>query len=116
MTRAKSELVVRALHTTQGEGQDVYAFFIRGADIVRVADITRVERDVGDVLKGFQRPEIRNHVRGIVEYLNQGNVLFPNSIILAMSPEVRFTASRGTKPTGDEGIACLLYTSPSPRD
>lgn len=105
MTRAKSELVVRALHTTQGEGQDVYAFFIRGADIVRVADITRVERDVGDVLKGFQRPEIRNHVRGIVEYLNQGNVLFPNSIILAMSPEVRFTASRGTKPTGDEGIA-----------
>jgi len=105
MRRVRSEIVVRALRTTQGDGQDVYAFFIRGADIVRIADITRVARDEGDVLKGFQRPEIRNHVKSIVEYLNQGKVLFPNSIILAMSPEVRFVASRGTKPTGDEGIA-----------
>jgi DGQHR domain-containing protein len=105
MRRVRSEIVVRALRTTQGDGQDVYAFFIRGADIVRIADITRVARDEGDILKGFQRPEIRNHVKSIVEYLNQGKVLFPNSIILAMSPEVRFVASRGTKPTGDEGIA-----------
>lgn len=105
MTRAKSEIVVRALHTMQGDGLDVYAFFIRGADIVRVANISRVERDESDGLKGFQRPEIRNHVQSIVEYLNLGNVLFPNAIILAMSPEVRFAASRGTKPRGDEGIA-----------
>lgn len=105
MRRLRSEIVVRALRTTQGDVQDVYAFFIRGADIVRVADITRVERDEGDVLRGFQRPEIRNHVKSIVDYLNQGKVLFPNSIILAMSPEVRFVASRGSKPRGDEGIA-----------
>jgi DGQHR domain-containing protein len=105
MTRSKSEIIVRALHTQQGDGLDVYAFFIRGADIVKLADISRVERDDSDSLKGFQRPEIRSHVRGIVEYLNQGAVLFPNAIILAMSPEVRFAASRGTKPTGDVGIA-----------
>jgi DGQHR domain-containing protein len=105
MAKPKSEIVVRALRTKQGDGLDVYAFFIRGADIVKVADITRVERDDTDVLKGFQRPEIRSHVKGIVDYLNQGNVLFPNAIILAMSPEVHFAASRGTKPTGDEGIA-----------
>ena len=98
-------IVVRALHTTQGDRLDVYAFFIKGADIVKVADITRVERDEADALKGFQRPEIKSHVKGIVDYLNQGNVLFPNAIILAMSPQVRFVASRGTKPTGDEGIA-----------
>jgi DGQHR domain-containing protein len=101
----KSEIIVRALHTTQGQKLDVYAFFIKGADIVRIADISRVERNEIDELKGFQRPEIRSHVKGIVDYLNQGNILFPNSIILAMSPEVRFVASRGTKPTGDEGIA-----------
>lgn len=102
---AKKEIVIRALHTTQGQGLDVYAFFIKGADIVRVADISRVDRDESEVLKGFQRPEIRSHVRGIVDYLNQGDVLFPNAIILAMSPQVRFTASRGTRPTGDEGLA-----------
>lgn len=105
MVKPKPEIVVRALRTKQGDGLDVFAFFIRGADIVRVADISRVERDDADELKGFQRPEIRNHVRGIVDYLNQGKVLFPNAIILAMSPQVRFSASRGTKPTGDDRIA-----------
>lgn len=100
-----SAIVVRALHTIQGDGLDVYAFFIKGGDIVKVADISRVERDESHALKGFQRPEIRSHVKGIVDYLNQGNVLFPNAIILALSEQVRFVASRGTKPTGDEGIA-----------
>lgn len=101
----KNEIVVRALRTTQGSGVDVYAFFITGEDIIKVADISRIERNESDVLKGFQRREIRTHVKGIVDYLNQGDVLFPNAIILAMSPSVHFSASRGTKPTGDEGIA-----------
>jgi DGQHR domain-containing protein len=99
------EIVIRALRTRQGLSLDVYAFFIRGSDIVRVADISRIGRDELEGLKGFQRPEIRTHVRSIVEYLNQGNVLFPNAIILALSPEVHFAASRGTRPSGDEGIA-----------
>ena len=101
----QNSLVVRALRTTQGSGLDVYAFFIRGADILRVADISRIERDTADDLKGFQRPEIRQHVKGIIEYLNQGQVLFPNAIILAMSPDLKFAASRGTKSNGDEGVA-----------
>lgn len=98
-------LIIRALHTTQGAGLDVYAFFIKGEDIVRVADISRIERDTSDTLKGFQRPEIRQHVKGIVDYLNQGEVLFPNAIILAMSPEVKFAASRGSRPTGDARVS-----------
>lgn len=98
-------LVVRALHTRQGPGLDVYAFFIQGADILKIADISRVGRAEDDSLKGFQRPEIRSHVKGIVDYLNQGSVLFPNAITLALSPEIKFAASRGTKPTGDEGVA-----------
>jgi DGQHR domain-containing protein len=105
MSARGGELVIRALHTMQGPDMDVYAFFIRGSDIVRVADISRIGREESVGLKGFQRPEIRSHVKGIVDYLNKGNVLFPNSIILALSPEVRFVASRGTRPTGDEGIA-----------
>lgn len=99
------EIVVRALHTQQGQGIDVFAFFIRGGDIAQMADISRVERDGNDELKGFQRPEIRAHVNGIVEYLNQGGVLFPNAIILAMSPEVRFIPSRGPRPEGLQDVA-----------
>lgn len=101
----RQELIVRALHTTQGEGLDVYAFFIKGGDIVRVADISRIERDAADELKGFQRPEIRQHVKGIVDYLNQGDVLFPNAIILALAPDVKFAASRGSKPAGDTRVS-----------
>ena len=101
----RNELVVRALHTTQGEGLDVYAFFIKGSDIIRVADISRIGRDTNDALKGFQRPEIRQHVKGIVDYLNQGDVLFPNAIILAISPDVKFVASRGSKPSGDSRVS-----------
>ena len=104
-TTGRQELVVRALHTTQGEGLDVYAFFINGGDIVRVADISRIERDAADELKGFQRPEIRQHVKGIVDYLNQGDVLFPNAIILALAPDVKFAASRGSKPAGDTRVS-----------
>lgn len=100
-----SEIVIRALRTQQGDGLTVYAFFVKGGDIVRVADISRIERSDTENLKGFQRTEIKNHVKGIMDYLNHGNVLFPNAIILAMSPEVVFKASRGTKPTGDESIA-----------
>ncbi|MBX9606514.1 MAG: DGQHR domain-containing protein [Gammaproteobacteria bacterium] len=102
---SRQELVVRALHTTQGKGLDVYAFFIKGGDIVRVADISRITRDSDDELKGFQRPEIRQHVKGIVDYLNQGEVLFPNAIILALAPDVKFVASRGSKPTGDSRVS-----------
>ena len=104
-SKTTKDIVIRALRTTQGDDLDVYAFFVKGADIVRVADISRIERNEGDSLKGFQRTEIKNHVNAIIDHLNQGNVLFPTAIILAMSPEVTFKASRGTKPTGDESIA-----------
>ena len=105
MKNNNKDLVIRALRTQQGDGLTVYAFFVKGGDIVRVADISRIERSDAENLKGFQRTEIKTHVKGIVDYLNHGNVLFPNAIILAMSPEVVFKASRGTKPTGDESIA-----------
>lgn len=105
MASSTEEIIVRALHTLQGDGLDVYAFFINGPDIMRVADITRLARDKSDNLKGFQRPEIRSHVKGIADYLLQGDVLFPNAIILALSPAVKFAASRGTKPSGDQGLA-----------
>lgn len=106
MTRGKQrDISVRALRTRQGDGVDVFSFFIKGADITRVAEISRVSRDEGDALKGFQRKEIQNHVKGIVDYLDRGNVLFPNAIILALSPRVTFKQSRGPAPDGIADLA-----------
>ena len=96
-------LAVRALRTRQAADIDVYSFFVPGADLLRFAEISRIHRSSDGSLHGFQRKQIRNHVRSIVEFLDQGSVLFPNAIILAISPQVVFTQSRGSKPEGDVG-------------
>jgi DGQHR domain-containing protein len=97
LKKDKEALVVHALRTEQREGVDTFACFLPGSSIMEIADISRVSRDNQDHLKGFQRKEILSHVKSIVEYLDQGNVIFPNAIILALSPEVTFKQKRGTK-------------------
>ena len=84
----------------QGNNQFVYSFFMPGSMISDIADISRVERENKGTLKGFQRKEIKSHVKAIVEYLDQGNVLFPNAIILALAPEVDYVQARGKAPAG----------------
>jgi DGQHR domain-containing protein len=93
-------IVVRAVRTKQGAGVDVYAFFLPGPAVLEIADIARVRRDEGGSLQGFQRPEIRSHVKQIADFLDHGPVLFPNAIILALAPEVEFRAARGPAPAG----------------
>jgi len=95
----RKQIVVRALKSAQGADTEVYAFFVPGGDILDIADISRIGRDEGK-LKGFQRGKIPSHVKSIVDYLDSGPVLFPNAIILALSSEVQFKFSRGTRPDG----------------
>lgn len=109
-SEADSTLRLRAVRSKQGNGKQIYTFFIPGEMITQIADITRIHRDGAERLAGFQRGEIKRHVNGIVEYLDQGDVLFPNAIILALSPEVSFVQTRGGKPDGalDVGEAGTL--------
>jgi DGQHR domain-containing protein len=102
--KSNPAITVRALRTTQG-GVYVYSFFMPGAQITEVAEISRVQRDEDGQLEGFQRKEIKEHVRSIVQYLDQMDVLFPNAITLALSSEVRFTQSRGPKPPNLANVA-----------
>lgn len=107
-------LKVRAVRAEQGGGTGVYAFFLYSADINRIADISRVRREDSE-LKGFQRREIRDHVKDITSFLDSGPVLFPNAIILALSDEVDFASARGRSPgnmceVGDAGTLSIpLY-------
>ncbi len=102
--KSSKAIFVRALRTRQGK-VDVYSFFLPGGDITRIAGISRIERDKDDNLRGFQRKEIRTHVRSIVQYLNQGKVLFPNAITLAFSSDVKFKQSRGPTPDSLTNVA-----------
>jgi DGQHR domain-containing protein len=89
-----NSIKVRALQTTQGK-VPIYSLFMPGAELHKIADIARVERNGEGKLEGFQRREIRDHVNEIAAYLDKQNVLFPNAIILALSPDVKFKQSRG---------------------
>jgi DGQHR domain-containing protein len=72
-------------------------------ELRQVAEISRISRDDAGKLIGYQRPEVKRHVQDIVDYLNGDDVVFPTSIVLALSSRVRFIRSRG--PRVDDGLA-----------
>jgi DGQHR domain-containing protein len=78
-------------------------FSLTGAEILEVADISRLSRGDDGKLLGYQRPEVKKHVQDIVDYLDQEGGLFPNSIILALSSKIKFRGARG--PRVGDGLA-----------
>jgi DGQHR domain-containing protein len=103
MTNQQGYLERRALRLEQPGGHVLYLFTLAPAQILEVADISRVARDDGGRLIGYQRPGVQSHVRDIQAYLEGEQVVFPNSIILALDPTVRFRSSRG--PHSSDGLA-----------
>jgi DGQHR domain-containing protein len=93
----------RALRIEQDRAHPLYMFSLTGTELLQVSDVSRISRDDTGKLIGYQRPEVRKHVQDIVDYLNSEPVLFPNSIILALSSRVKFIRSRG--PEVDDGCA-----------
>lgn len=93
----------RALRINQDPDHPLYLFSLTGDELLQVAEISRISRDDEGKLIGYQRPEVKRHIQNIIEYLNTGNVLFPNSVILALGSDVVFKESRG--PKVDEGFA-----------
>lgn len=93
----------RALCIEQTKSGPLYLFTLRADEIFDVAEVTRINRSRSDELIGYQRAEVRLHVDDILEYLNGDDVLFPNSLILALTANVRFRRSRG--PENDDGLA-----------
>ncbi|ORA15565.1 DGQHR domain-containing protein DpdB [Mycobacterium asiaticum] len=104
MTESKETFLERrALRIEQNPTMPVYLFALAAEEISLVADVARISRDEAGKLIGYQRPERRAHVRHILEYLDEGDVLFPNGLILALPDTVRFRSSRG--PGTTDGLA-----------
>lgn len=103
--RTKRPVILRrrALRVNQDPAHPLYLFTLTGDELLQIADISRVTRDEEGKLIGYQRPEVKKHVQNIVDYLDSGNVVFPNSVILALSSDIVFRESRG--PKVDEGLA-----------
>jgi DGQHR domain-containing protein len=105
----------RALRVEQCKGHPLYLFCLTGDEILNLADISRISRDDVGTLLGYQRAEVKRHVQDIVDYLNSDQVLFPNSIILAVSSRIRFVSSRGPNVRDGLVVAGTLEI-PVPRD
>jgi DGQHR domain-containing protein len=103
------------LRVEQCKGHPLYLFCLTGDEILSLADISRVSRDDAGTLIGYQRAEVKRHVQDIVDYLNSDHVLFPNSIILAVSSRVKFIAGRGPR-IGDGLVVSGTLEIPVPRD
>ncbi|MBI4817023.1 MAG: DGQHR domain-containing protein [Deltaproteobacteria bacterium] len=107
----------RALRLDQTTDHPLYLFSLTADELLSIADISRISRDDAGKLIGYQRPEVRHHVEDIVDYLNGPKVLFPNSIILALSSRVEFVRSRG--PQVNDGLVAagtleIPMTTPKP--
>lgn len=84
-------------------------FALPAQRILEIASISRVRRDATGDLEGYQRGEIKNHVADIARYLEGGDVLFPNPIIIAIAPGPYFQAVRGPSPAIDGSTAGTLH-------
>lgn len=96
-------LTRRALKVLQSDDVPLYLFTLAAEEVDLVADVARIGRDEAGKLIGYQRPEKQKHVKQIQDYLDSEDPLFPNGLILALPPEVRFRSSRG--PTTSDGLA-----------
>jgi len=93
----------RALRIIQNQENPLYLFTLAAEEVDLVADVARISRDSTGKLLGYQRPEMKSHVKQILEYLDSDDVLFPNGLILALPDTVRFKSSRG--PLTSDGLA-----------
>jgi DGQHR domain-containing protein len=113
---ADKDIVIerRALRIEQNPGIPLYLFALAAEEVGLVADVARIARNDAGKLIGYQRAEVRNHVKQILDYLNSGDVLFPNGLILALPDTVHFKSSRG--PATTDGLATagtLVITYPA---
>src|SRR5207244_1307381 len=93
----------RALRILQRPDMPLYLFALAAEDVDRIADVARISRDAFGRLIGYQRPEKRQHVNRILQYLDSEDALFPNGLILALPTTVKFSSSRG--PGTSDGLA-----------
>ncbi|GMM91163.1 DGQHR domain-containing protein DpdB [Vibrio fortis] len=77
----------KALKIEQSNNIKLFQFNMNLDELESVSMITRIERK-HNVLEGYQRPEVRNHINNIADYLGSEDGIIPNSIIMSLSNDV----------------------------
>jgi DGQHR domain-containing protein len=90
---ARYKLTPPALAIRQPGGRTLYSFAVDGKRLSTFAAVSRLQRDDGHALVGYQRPESADHIRTIRKYLESDDALLPNALVVAFDSRVRFEAA-----------------------
>lgn len=88
-----TELRVPTIEVRQGGDRLLYSFAIDGKLISSFATVSRIRREDGKGLSGYQRPEVLSHIAEIRNYLESESPMVPNAVVIAFDPRVRFEPS-----------------------
>lgn len=106
--RTQTHIERKALRVSQPSGRELYLLSLTGEELLRVAGISRVSRDNDGKLLGYQRAEVRKHVREIAEYLQTPEMILAHPLILCFGSQARFVSSRGAKTSDGLAVAGML--------
>jgi DGQHR domain-containing protein len=84
-------LKVPALRVEQSPGRFLYSFAIDGKLVPRFATVSRIRRNDGADVQGYQRPEVLSHIAEIRSYVESSAPLIPNAVVIAFDSRVIFT-------------------------
>jgi DGQHR domain-containing protein len=105
--RAEKDLCLPALEIRQGE-RTLYQFAVEGELVADISTVSRVHRDEGGEIGGYQRPEVQRHVKAIRTYLESPGALMPNALVIAFDSRVTFKAANGVRETGNVRAGTLI--------
>ena len=75
----------------------VFAFCAKAKDILNFAQIDRIGREQDGTLRGFQRPQVSNHINEIRNYLSHEDAVLPNSVVVAFTSGIDVKKKSGGK-------------------
>jgi len=78
------------LRIQQGSGKQIYCFAVDGMRVHEFSEISRIHRDDGGELHGYQRPEVVKHIESIRRYIDSDGAFIPNAIVISFSGDVSF--------------------------
>lgn len=80
-------LTYNALAPRQGNVHTVLSICAQASDVLKFAQIDRIGRNEDGSLRGFQRPQVANHIREIRQYLSSDDAVLPNSVVVAFTED-----------------------------
>ena len=105
----KNKIIERkALKVQQRGNSFIYLLSLSGDELLTLAGISRVSRNDGGRLIGYQREGVKKHVKEISEYLQDPAMILAHPLILSFSSNVKFVSSRGQKTSDGLAVAGLL--------